>query len=199
MNIKEPYRLHFKRNRQERYYGQMLSWSYERPNPFGSLMVQDVYAINAKSSSNAPYEIMESRRYAKPFAAEGFENVAGKGKLCRQAGLTGAEKKACKQNIKNKCGKKPRGFFGIKGSRKRELQEKWSKCAQEMVVTPEEAAQDVAEKIVPEGIEGLSTGAKVMLGVAVVGTLTLIGFAVAAKMKKKPAPMQAPMARPMAR
>ena len=202
MNIPEPYKLYFSPMRQERYYGSLLSWNMdEGKRSFGNLVPQDIYAAGgAEKINSSVYQIVSGRKYAEPFAADGdFENVAGKGKLCRQAGLTGAEKKACKQNIKTQCGKKPRGFLGLKGARKRELQQKWEECARGMIVTPEQAAEDIAERIVPEGVESLGMGAKVMLGVGIAGTIILIGFAVASKMKKKSAAPKAAMTAPMAR
>jgi len=101
-----------------------------------------------------------------------FFAVAGRGKLCKGAGLTGAEKRACKKIIKSKCKGKP--LFG------RAKKEAWAKCAEEAVVTPEESAQEAAERLVPD-IEdtGMSMGAKIMIVVAGIGTIALIGFSIA--------------------
>jgi len=131
----------------------------------------------------------------RPALTDEFDNVAGKKKLCKSAGLSGAEKKACMKNIRDTCGKKPSGFLGIKGRRKKEKQAVWSKCANDAVVTPEESAQETADKLIPTREEaGLGTGAKVMIGVGVLGFLVLVGFAVANKRKAQPAMMAQPSA-----
>jgi len=108
-----------------------------------------------------------------------FNSVQGKGKLCKAGGLTGADKKACAKNIKAKCGKKP--MFG------KAKKEAWSQCASALVVTPEDAAAATAEKLIPTSdtdVEGMSTGAKVLISVAVIGTLALVGFAIMKSRKK---------------
>lgn len=107
-----------------------------------------------------------------------FSNVAGKGKLCKGAGLSGAEKRACKKNIKATCGRKP--MFG------RAKKDKWATCAGANVVTPEQSAQETADKLVPtREDEGLSTGAKVAIAFGAVGFLALVGFAVHNNRKAK--------------
>lgn len=110
-----------------------------------------------------------------------FSNVSGKGKLCSAAGLTGAEKRACKKNIKTTCGHKP-----LFGSAKKQ---KWAQCAQGAVVTPEQSAKETADSLIPSSNErdvtGLSTGAKVMIAVGAIGFVTLVGFAIANKNKAK--------------
>jgi hypothetical protein len=114
-----------------------------------------------------------------------FFSVSGKGKLCKGAGLTGAEKRACKKNIKNTCRHKP-----LFGSAKKL---KWSQCANGAVVTPEQSAKETADSLIPsteKDAGGISTGAKVMIGVGVLGFLALVGFAVANKKKAQPAMMQ---------
>jgi hypothetical protein len=118
-------------------------------------------------------------------AGSEFFPVAGKGKLCKGAGLTGVEKRACKKNIKNTCGRKP-----MFGSAKKL---KWSQCANGAVVTPEQSAKETADSLIPSSEKdagGMSTGAKVMIGVGVVGFLALVGFAVANKKKAQPAMVQ---------
>jgi hypothetical protein len=116
-------------------------------------------------------------------SGDDFDNVAGKGKLCKGAGLSGAEKRACKKNIKTSCGRKP--MFG------RAKKEKWATCASANIVTPEQSAQETADKLVPTKEEGgLSTGAKVMIAVGTIGFLAFVGFAVASKKKAQPAMMK---------
>lgn len=123
-----------------------------------------------------------------------FSNIAGKKKLCKSAGLSGAEKKACMKNIRDTCGKKPSGFLGIKGRRKKEKQAVWSKCANDAVVTPEESAQATADALIPTREDsGLGTGAKIMIAVGAVGFIALVGFAIANKRKAQPAMMQQPV------
>lgn len=108
---------------------------------------------------------------ARPIIQDNFFAAAGKGKQCKAAGLTGAEKRACKKNIKTTCGHKP--LFG------KAKKASWLTCSSGAIVTPEQAAQDAAEKLVPTSEDkGLSTGAKVMLAVAIVGTLALITVAI---------------------
>ena len=112
-----------------------------------------------------------------------FLAAAGKGKLCKAAGLTGAEKRACKKNVKNICGRKP--LFG------RAKKEGWLKCAEGAVVTPEQAAKEAAEALVPPSEErkGLGTGAIVMISVAALGFIALVGFALAGKRRPAVQPM----------
>lgn len=117
---------------------------------------------------------------------DNFSAMAGKGKLCKMSGLSGADKKSCKKNIKATCGRKP--LFG------RAKKDAWSKCASSAVVSPEQQAQEMAEKLVPTTKQsGMGTGAIVMIGVAVVGTLALVGFAIVNRKKVQPVMQSAPV------
>jgi len=131
-----------------------------------------------------PDEISVSKN--RFFATGGeFSEVAGKGKLCKAAGLTGAEKKACTQNIKSKCGKKP-FCVGLVSRNCKAKKAKWETCASSQVVSPEQAAQDAAEKLVPDTADsGMGIGVKLMIGAAALGTIALIGFAISNRMKAK--------------
>ena len=141
------------------------------------IMTDDFFAI-----SN-----LNSRKHdiAPPPSDNDFNNIAGKGKLCKSAGLSGADKKSCKQNIKATCGRKP--LFG------RAKKDAWSKCASSAVVSPEQQAHEMAEKLVPTTRDGngIGTGAIVMIAVAVVGTLALVGFAIVNRKKAQPQQMMA--------
>ncbi len=109
-----------------------------------------------------------------------FFSVAGKGKLCKSIGLTGAEKTACKKNIATSCGKK--GLFPSKAKKL-----KWENCASNIAtgLSPEQVAKDTADSVVPTTADsaGLSTGEKVMIAVGVIGFVSLVGFAIANRKK----------------
>ena len=117
------------------------------------------------------------------YGEEEFNNVAGKGKLCKAAGLTGSEKRACAKNIVAKCKKKP-FCVGLLSRKCKDRKAKWEACASAQVVSPEQAAQDAAEKLVPKTDDaGMGLGVKLMIGAAVVGTVALIGFAISNRIK----------------
>ena len=142
------------------------------------------FAANAKNNRAGKSNMSNDIDGIELASPQEFLAVAGKGKLCKAAGLTGVEKRACKKNIKNTCGRKP--LFG------RAKKEEWLKCAEGAVVTPEEAAKEAAEQLVPPSAErgaGLGTGATIMIGVAVVGFIALVGFALAGK-RRSPATVQ---------
>lgn len=114
-----------------------------------------------------------------------FNNVAGKGKLCKAAGLTGADKSACKSSIIKKCGHQPfcPPIFGSSKCFKKRLD--WEDCAKAVPVSAEQAVQTEAEKLIPNTPENtdMSTGAKLMIGAAVIGALALVGFGVSNRIR----------------
>lgn len=190
------------------YYKPVFVTGYNPEDEEDSESKNRFFAMGGNGSSNEDGIVaqmrvsdVDRRRFQEAglFSTNGFSDVAGKGKLCKGSGLTGAEKTACAKNITVKCGKKPTcsssmilaiatggiSTAGIPPKKCKAKQEAWEDCASALVISPEQAAKDAAEELVPSTPDdlGMSIGVKLMIGAAALGTLTLIGFAISNKIK----------------
>jgi hypothetical protein len=123
------------------------------------------------------YGIKSKGKYFSVNNSDDYNEAAGKKKLCKAAGLTGAEKKACKKKIVSDCGHK--GLFPS-----RVKKEKWLACANAIAISTEQSAKEAADELMsPSGEReiGLSTGAKFMIGATIIGAIALIGFTIVGK------------------
>ena len=154
----------------------------------GSYLNKDDFNFTSNPHSEAdiiyiPAGVVPYNSNGHNFGAE-YYNLLNKGKLCKAAGLTGAEKRACKKQIKIACKNRP-----LLGKQKKAA---WDTCAASVQIGDQEVSQSQQELAALQSQEksaGLSTGVKIGLGVGAFATSLLLMYVIVTATKKKPIPI----------
>jgi hypothetical protein len=155
---------------------------------FTSASASEVEIINPRGIKRVQEEYMPLNELFQKFShyKTGLPNEDvfypfAKGKFCKSQGLTGAEKRACKKQIKMTCGNRP--VFG------RAKKEAWDRCVASATVTPQQAQQEEQMPSAPEQRK-MSAGMQAVIGVSAVVVFGALVYGITKMAGKKSQPAQ---------